>query len=105
MSARLLGGYNQVFKLTFIYFKHAIWKLTQQNLKVPTWSIADNLHELTFTYHGEPCKVLLQINNKVPIKVACSDGLNVTQEVLPYMKVTPVKFTSEVYGEPFELTF
>lgn len=105
MSARLLGGYNKVFKLTFQYFKHcvkkSIWKLTQQSLKVPTWSITDDLHELTFTYNGELCKVLLQINNKVPLKVTCLDGLDVTQEVLPYLKVAPVKFTSEVYGEPF----
>ncbi len=105
MSAKLLGGYRQVFKVTFNYFLNAVRKLTQQRLKVPVWSIADNLRELTFTCCGQPCKVLLQINTKVPTKVTCSDGLDVTQDALPYLRVTPVKFTPEVYGEPLQVTF
>ncbi len=105
ITARLLGGYSQVFKITLRYFKHAIRRLTQQSLKVPTWSIADDLYELTFTYEDEPCKVLLQVNHKVPIKVTCVDDLDVTRELLPYFKFTPIRLTSDVYGEPFQVIF
>lgn len=105
ITAKLLGGYTAAIKITLHCFMGWIQKATQQRLKVPSWSIDDNLHELTFIYKGKPCKVLLYVNTEVPVHVKCSDGDDVTKDVLPYRRVTPIKFTSEIYGDTLHESF
>lgn len=105
VSAMCLGGYSQVARVTFGYCKQYLRRLCEPSLEVPSWAITDDLYELSLTVKGQPCKVLVRLASTVPKQVMCEDGLDVTNEVLPYLKVAPVQFTSEVYGEPLQKVF
>ena len=103
LTAPIIGGYNKVAMLTFVYCKQRLTVgLSERRawtVKPPTWSIMDGLLELTFLYDNNLCKLLFKVAKPCPTKVTCEDGLDVTTDVVPYLSVIPIRFTPELYGE------